>query len=479
MREMLGDMNARSTRRDFLTTAAALAVPAVAGLSTRAEAASKKRNIIFILIDDQRYDAMSCMGHPFLETPNLDRLLRGGANFKNAFVTTSLCSPSRATILTGQYAHKHGVINNSTALPAGTVTFPMLLKDAGYETAFLGKWHMGRAGDIPQPGFDRWVSFGGQGVYYNPRFNADGEHVRKEGYVTDLITDYAVEFLEQPRERPFFLYVSHKAVHADFKPAVRHRDKCSEVALTMPASMADTEENYEGKPAWVRAARDSVVGVDGMYWGRMPYDKFIRDYNRTMLGIDENVGRLIDTLEKLGMLDSTLIVFASDNGFLQGEHGLIDKRNMYEESIRIPIIVHCPDIVREQLEVDQMVLNTDIGPTILDAAGVSVPHAMQGMSFMPLARGQTVPWRESFLYEYFWEEMFPENPTVFGVRTDRWKYMWYHGIDDKNELYDLKNDPHEMTNLIDDPDAKSARRDMEAALRQLMKEAEVNRVPSW
>jgi len=473
-------MNTCSTRRDFLGTAAALTVPVVRGLScARAEAASRKRNIIFILIDDQRYDAMSCMGHPFLETPNLDRLVRGGAHFKNAFVTTSLCSPSRATILTGQYAHKHGVINNSTALPASTVTFPMLLKDAGYETAFLGKWHMGRAGDTPQPGFDRWVSFRGQGVYYNPRFNVDGEHVRKEGYVTDLITDYAVEFLEQPREKPFFLYVSHKAVHADFQPTERHKDKYSEVALTMPASMADTEKNYRGKPAWVRAARDSVVGVDGMYWGRMPYDKFIRDYNRTVLAVDENVGRLIDTLEKLGMLDSTLIVFASDNGFLQGEHGLIDKRNMYEESIRIPMIVHCPDIVPEQLEVDRMVLNTDIAPTILDAAGVSVPDTMQGGSFVPLARGQTLPWRESVLYEYFWEEMFPENPTVFGVRTDRWKYMWYHGIHDKNELYDLKNDPHEMTNLIDDPDAKSARKEMEAALRQLMKEAEVSRVPSW
>ena len=353
----------------------------------------------------------------------------------------------------------------------------MLLKNAGYETAFVGKWHMGRAGDMPQPGFDRWVSFRGQGVYYDPLFNVDGEHVRKKGYVTDLVTDYAVEFLERAREKPFFLYVSHKAVHADFTPAERHKNRYSDVVLTPPASMADTEENYTGKPAWVRAARDSVVGVDGMYWGRMPYDKFIRDYNRTMLGIDENVGRLLDTLNKLGMLESTLIVFASDNGFLQGEHGLIDKRNMYEESIRIPMMVHCPDIVPQRFEVDRMVLNTDIAPTILDAAGVRVPDNMQGASLLPLARGQSVSWRESFLYEYFWEEMFPENPTVFGVRTDRWKYMWYHGINEKNELYDLKKDPHEMTNLIDDPDAKSTLRETEAALQELMKEAGVDRVP--
>jgi len=472
-------MNTRFTRRDFLTTTA-LTLPTVAGLSrSPAKAASNKRNIIFILIDDQRYDAMSCMGHPFLQTPNIDRLARGGAHFKNAFVTTSLCSPSRATVLTGQYAHRHGALNNRTALPAGTVTFPMLLKNAGYETAFIGKWHMGRAGDMPQPGFDRWVSFRGQGIYYNPRFNVDGQHVQKEGYVTDLITDYAVEFVERSREKPFFLYVSHKAVHANFQPAERHKDKYSDVALKLPASMADTEQNYKGKPAWVRAARNSVIGVDGMYWGRMPYDKFIRDYNRTILGIDENAGRLIDTLEKLGMLDSTLIVFTSDNGFLQGEHGLIDKRNMYEESLRIPMIVHCPDIVPAGLEVDRMVLNTDIAPTILDAAGAGVPDSMQGASFMPLARGQNIPWRESFLYEYFWEEAFPENPTVFGVRTDRWKYMWYHGIHDRNELYDLKNDPHEMTNLIDDPDAESTRKEMAAALNRLMNGAGVDRVPSW
>ncbi len=477
---MLSDMNTRSTRRDFLTTAAALTVPAIAGLSrSPVKAAFNRRNIIFILIDDQRYDAMSCMGHPFLQTPNLDRLVRGGAHFKNALVTTSLCSPSRATILTGQYAHRHGVLNNRTVLPGGTVTFPMLLKNAGYETAFIGKWHMGHADDMPQPGFDRWVSFRGQGVYYNPRFNVDGEHVQREGYITDLITDYAVEFVERPREKPFFLYVSHKAVHANFEPAERHKDKYSDVSLTPPASTADTEENYKGKPAWVRAARNSVVGVDGMYWGRMPYDKFIRDYNRTILGIDERVGRVIATLEKSGMLDSTLIIFTSDNGFLQGEHGLIDKRNMYEESIRIPMIVHCPDVVPAGSEVDRMVLNTDIAPTILDAAGTSIPDSMQGASFMPLARGETVPWRESFLYEYFWEEAFPENPTVFGVRTDRWKYMWYHGINDRNELYDLRNDPHEMTNLIDDPDAESTRKEMAEALNRLMGEAGVDRVPSW
>ena len=474
------EMNSRTTRRDFLVTAAALTVPVAAGLSdAQAEAAPRKRNIIFILIDDQRYDAMSCMGHPFLETPNLDRLVRGGAHFKNAFVTTSLCSPSRATILTGQYAHRHGVMNNSTVLPEDTVTFPTLLKKAGYETAFVGKWHMGHADDAPQPGFDRWVSFRGQGVYYNPRFNVDGERVQEEGYVTDLITDYAVEFLERRRKKPFFLYVSHKAVHADFKPAERHNDKYSDVALTPPTSMADTEENYRGKPAWVRAARDSVVGVDGMYWGRMPYDRFIRDYNRTILGIDENVGRLLHTLEKLGTLDSTLIIFTSDNGFLQGEHGLIDKRNMYEESIRVPMIVHCPDIVPQRLELEHIVLNTDIAPTILDAAGASVPDTMRGVSLLPLARGRTVPWRESFLYEYFWEEAFPQNPTVFGVRTGRWKYLWYHGVNDKNELYDLEKDPHEMTNLIDHPDARPVRKEMTAALKRLMNEAGVNRVPSW
>ena len=473
----------RPTRREFLKMAGAagISTAAVTPLMSccSAEAAAKGRNVIFILIDDQRYDAMSCMGHPFLQTPNLDRLAGAGALFRNAFVTTSLCSPSRATILTGLYAHAHGVMNNRTLLRKGIETFPILLQGAGYETAFVGKWHMGHASDMPRPGFDRWVSFRGQGVYYNPRFNVDGEQVRREGYVTDLITEYAIEFLRRPRTRPFFLYVSHKAVHAMFEPAERHKGRYSDVNLTPPASMADTDDNYRGKPGWVRAQRNSWHGVDGMYDGRISYEQFVRDYNRTILGIDDGVGRLVDALKELGILDSTLIIFTSDNGFLHGEHGLIDKRCMYEESIRVPMIVHCPEIAPAGRQVEQMVLNVDIAPTILDAAGVDMPDAMQGASFLPLAHCENVPWRGSFLYEYFWEESFPQTPTVFGVRTDRYKYMWYHGVWDKDELYDLKDDPDEMTNLIDDPATKQIRKDMVAELRKLMKQLGTDRVPSW
>ncbi len=455
-------------RRRFLGVCGSTALATACSGTGALQLEARQRNIIFILIDDQRYDAMSCMGHPFLKTPNLDRLAHGGALFRNAFVTTSLCAPSRATVLSGQYAHRHGVVSNGPALPPGTPTFPLELRKNGYETAFIGKWHMGRTTDEPRPGFNHWVSFPGQGAYRNPRFNVNGEQVKREGYITDLLTDYSVEFLDRPRETPFCLYLSHKAVHYDFQPAERHKNKYLDVVLTLPTSMVDTEQNYGGKPAWVRAARNSVIGVDGMYWGRMPYDTFIRDYNRTMLGIDESIGKVLDALKTLDMLDSTLIVFTSDNGHLNGEHGLIDKRNMYEESIRVPMIVHCPEIVPAGLEVEQMVLNIDVAPTLLDAAGVSVPGTMQGASFLPLARGESIPWRESFLYEYFREEAFPQNPTVFGVRTNRWKYMWYPDISDKNELYDVENDPQEMTNLIDAPGVTSIRNTMKSELSRLL-----------
>ena len=413
------------TRRTFLkgVGAAALTAPLTRYLSSSAAgAATKKRNIVFILIDDMRFDSMSCMGHPFLKTPSLDRMVGNGILFENAFVTTSLCSPSRASILSGQYAHRHGVLDNATLLPPRTRTFPVELRKAGYETAFVGKWHMGGSSDKPRPGFDHWVSFRGQGVYVNPTFNVDGRRVRREGYVTDLITEYCLDWLKQERSKPFFLYMSHKAVHADFTPAPRHKDAFSEVKVSHPSSMANTPENYKGKPLWVRRQRHSWHGVDYMYHDRTDFDQFIIDYHRTMLAVDDSVGALLQTLEELGILDSTLIIFMSDNGFLHGEHGLIDKRCMYEESIKVPLIVHCPEIVPAGRRTQRLALNIDIAPTILDAAALPIPKAVQGDSFLPVARGENVPWRDAILYEYFWERPFVQTPTVLGVRTERFKY---------------------------------------------------------
>jgi N-acetylglucosamine-6-sulfatase len=273
--------------------------------------------------------------------------------------------------------------------------------------------------------------------------------------------------------------MSHKAVHADFFPAERHRTAYSDVEIPRPASMADTPENYKGKPLWVRRQRHSWHGVDYMYHDQTIFEKFIRDYNRTMLAVDDSIGRLLDALDEMGQLDSTLILFMGDNGFLHGEHGLIDKRCMYEESIRVPTMAHCPELIRAGSTTERQVLNIDIAPTLLDAAGVPIPPTVQGRSFLPVARGENAGWRDAWLYEYFWERAFPQTPTVFGVRTEQYKYMNYHGIFDLNELYDLKNDPKEMNNLIDSSAHFEVRQQMQRRLRELMQEYGATDVPSF
>ncbi len=303
----------------------------------------KPRNVVFILADDHRFDFMGFMGKvKFLETPNMDRLAREGAHLQNAFVTTALCSPSRASILTGLFSHKHGVVDNQTNIQPGLVFFPQYLQQLGYRTAFMGKWHMGHESDEPRPGFDKWISFRGQGEYYDTMLNIDGKQVKSTKHISDELTDYAVEWLKQDRDKPFFLYLSHKAVHAMFAPAKRHLGKYENVTLEYPTSMADTEENYRGKPAWVKEQRNSWHGVD----------------------------------------------------------------------------------------------------------------YMDGRSLLPLLEGKDAAWRDAVFYEYYWEAAFPQTPTTFGVRTDRYKFICYHGIWDIDELYDVQNDPDEMHNLIDRPEHK-------------------------
>jgi N-acetylglucosamine-6-sulfatase len=316
-------------------------------------------------------------------------------------------------------------------------------------------------------------------VYNNPTLNIDGERQQVNGYITDRLTDYSVDFLKQEHSQPFFLYLSHKAVHAEFYPAERHQDRFHDVKLEHPASMANTEENYRGKPLWVKRQRHSWHGVDYMYHDQTDFDQFILDYNRTLLAVDDSVGRILDTLEERGMLENTLIIFTSDNGFLHGEHGLIDKRCMYEESIRVPLLAHCPELIAPGQTTDRLALNIDFAPTILETAGVEIPDTVQGRSLLPILRGENPAWREAMLYEYFWERAFPQTPTVFGVRTERFKYMNYHGIFDLDELYDLEHDPQEMHNLIDHPDFFETRRQMEKHLRDLLKEYGATMVPSF
>ncbi|HET6630660.1 MAG TPA: sulfatase [Woeseiaceae bacterium] len=446
------------------------------------QAASRApQNVVFILADDHRYDFMGFMEQApdFLETPNLDRMAAEGAHLANAFVTTALCSPSRASILTGQYAHRHRVVDNSSGIPEGTVFFPQYLQEAGYATAFIGKWHMGEADDAPRPGFDHWVSFRGQGRYVDPVLNIDGERSRFEGYTTDILTDQAIDWLERHEEEeagePFFLMLSHKAVHAEFVPAPRHAGHYADIEIPYPPSMANTESNYEGKPDWVRAQRYSWHGVAYAYQGALDFDEFYRGYAETLLALDESVGRVLDYLEDSGLAESTLVIYMGDNGFLLGEHGLIDKRNAYEESMRVPMLAWAPGFIEPGTTIRTLVRNIDIAPTVLDLMNVEAERVIDGHSVLPVLAGRVpdaplatqetaVPGEPALLYEYYWEYAFPHTPTTFALRGPRYKYIFYHGIWDTAELYDLATDPHEMHNLIDVPEYQDEVATMRKAL---------------
>ena len=418
-----------------------------------AQTGAKKRNIIFVLSDDHRYDAMGFLkGQEWLETPHMDRMAREGVYFRNAFVTTALCSPSRATILTGKYAHNHKIVDNNTPIPPGTVFFPKYLQEAGYRTAFVGKWHMGHEDDNPQPGFHHWVSFRGQGTYLPSKagLNVNGRRVPQKGYITDELTDYALNWLENhPQNQPYFLYLSHKAVHADFVPAERHKGKYNGKPFKFPATMAAAGPMAQGRPMWVHNQRNSWHGVDFPYHSDLDVAAYYQRYAESLCAVDDSLGRVMDALRQRGELDSTLIVYMGDNGFAFGEHGLIDKRTAYEESMRVPLLARCPELFGGSgRTVNQVVANLDIMPTVLDAAGVRAPAGGDGASWLPLAQGKEIPWRQELLYEYYWERNFPHTPTIHALRGDRYKFIRAHGVWDIDELYDLAEDPLESRNLI-------------------------------
>jgi N-acetylglucosamine-6-sulfatase len=446
---------------------------------TEEPATDERRNVIFILVDDQRYDAMGFL-NPLLETPNMDRLAAEGVFFRNAFVTTALCSPSRATILTSQYMHNHGIVDNNEASTEGLTFFPEYLQRSGYETAFVGKWHMGEASDAPQRGFDHWVSFEGQGDYFpgdrpdrESVLNVNGESVPQRGYITDELTDYALSWLGDEREpdKPFFLYLSHKAVHADFYPAEAYRERYADALIELPASAADTEENYAGKPMWVRNQRNSWHGVDFPYHSDLDVREYLRRYYQTLSSVDDSLGRVLAFLEANDLASSTTILFMGDNGFLFGEHGLIDKRNAYEESMRVPLLAYGPGQVPAGVVVESLAANLDIAPTVLDIAGVQqAPDQFEGVSLLPAISGDesAAERRDEFLYEYYWEYDFPHTPTTFAIRTPEYKLIQYHGVWDTEELYDMVSDPKEMTNRIDDPELSEVKATLRHRLFELL-----------
>jgi len=450
--------------------------PVPTEVSPQRIAGAKPRNVVFILSDDHRYDAMSFLDHQFARTPHMDSMAEAGVHLKNAFVTTSLCSPSRASILTGLYTFRHRVIDNNRLVPKGTLFFPQYLQKAGYATAFIGKWHMGGESDEPRPGFDHWVSFRGQGNYLPPNpdytLNVDGRRVKQKGYITDELTDYAVDWLEEqkPSEKPFFLYLSHKAVHANFTPAERHQGNLADKPFQRPASEADTPENYRGKPRWLRDQRNSWHGVEFPYHSNLDIEKYYKSYAEALSGVDDSVGRVVAQLKKMGIHDETLVIYMGDNGFMFGEHGLIDKRVAYETSIRVPMLMQCPVLFKGGTVVEEVVANIDVAPTVLEAMGLQKPPHMDGQSYLALGKGEKIAWRDYFLYAYYWEKNFPQSPTVFSLRGERYKYITYYGLWDADELYDLQADPGEKNNLLYDEHYAQTANAMETRLYEMMDE---------
>lgn len=451
--------------------------------STSSSQVETPRNVIFILSDDHRYDFMGCVkGHPdFLETPNLDFLAEQGAHLVNAFVSTSLCSPSRASILTGQYMHHHRVVDNQRPVPPGTTFFPQYLQKSGYTTAFIGKWHMGHEHDKPRPGFDHWVSFPGQGTYFDPTLNINGRRQTIQGYTTDVLAEQAVQWIrsQADRDRPFFMYLSFKAVHYPFQPAPRHLGRYDDQPIDYPETMARTERNYRTQSHWIRERRNSIHGIDHMETGPFDkdpvpnFDELYHRYCETVHGLDENVGRVLDCIQDQGLGDRTLVIYMGDNGFELGEHGFYDKRDAFEHSMRVPMLAWAPGLIPPGRKVTEMIQNIDVAPTILEACRVPLPPQakVDGRSFLPLVRGESTPWRDHILYEYHWEWNFPATPTLFAIRTQRFKYIYYHGIWDDDGFYDLETDPIERHNLIHVP---AYQEQIEGLKRQLFDELEAS-----
>lgn len=450
-------------------------------------APAKRPNILFILTDDQRWDALSLAGHRHLRTPNIDRVGREGVYFRNAFCTTSLCSPSRASILSGLYAHAHGVTNNFTEYPAALPSFPRVLQSAGYDTAYIGKWHMGEDNDEPRPGFNWFVTHKGQGKYFDTEFNLNG--TRREvvkGYYTHVVTGMAEDWLRRPRDgKPWLLMIGHKAPHSFYFPEPKYERSFAQVPVPYP----ETAFMLEDKPAWIRERLHTWHGIYGplFEWRKKfpddspaavkDFEAMTRAYWGTILSVDDSVGRLHALLRERGELDNTIIVFMSDNGILNGEHGMVDKRTAHEPSMRIVQLVRYPGLTPTDRPrvIDQQVLTVDVAPSLLELAGAPALNGIHGRSWKRLVQEGDPAWRKSWLYHYNYERQFPYTPNVRAVRTESWKYSRSphgDGGPDRHraELYNIEFDPEERRNLIDLPRYAGVVAEMQRELLKAMRE---------
>lgn len=484
---------------------------------------SDRPNIIFIMTDDHAYQAISAYGHDLIETPNLDRLADEGMLFRRSYVANSLCAPSRAVILTGKHSHINGHINNFSVFDSTQVTFPKILQQNGYQTGIVGKWHL-----RSQPtGFDYWKILPGQGHYYNPEFITPDGIVQEEGHSTELITDSAINYLESIRggNKPFMLMYQFKAPHRQWWPSAEDIGVFADRDFPEPETLFDDYENRgtAAKEAEMRISDHMGLTLDNKihpdiveeagleesreiypeiyldtysrldeeqkeqwdaYYGpiseefaentptgdeltRWKYQRYMEDYLGTVRSVDRNIGRLLDYLDENGLADNTMIVYTSDQGFYLGEHGWFDKRFMYEESFRTPLIVRYPSVIQAGSKNNNLVQNIDIAPTLLDVAGVEIPQEIQGRSLTPLLAQQNDEWRDQLYYHYY---EYPGEHTVkrhYGIRTDRYKLIHFYYDIDEWELYDLESDPQEMMNVYHDPDYADIRDSLHQELDEL------------
>lgn len=477
-------MSAILTRRRFLGGIAA---------ASSFAARSASPNILYIMADDHAAHAISAYGSRINRTPNIDRLAQGGVRMTNCFCTNSICTPSRAAILTGQYSHRNGVYTLNDPLDGSRNNVAKELKNAGYQTAMIGKWHLHN----DPTGFDYWNILPGQGVYYDPYFIDRGDRKQHQGYCTDLIADFSLDWLKQrDAKKPFFLMCHHKAPHRPWQPAPKYKDLFAGQTIPEPDNLYD---HYEGRARSVAAVRmkvgenntktdlkaDRPAGLEGDALRKWAYQYYIKDYLRCVQSVDDNVGRILDYLDAEGLAKNTIVTYTSDQGFFLGDHGFFDKRLMYEESLRMPFLMRYPGAIRPGSVSRDMILNIDFAPTFLDYAGARPPAEMQGRSFRACAAGHTPKnWRESMYYRY-WMHNDPDHhvPAHYGVRTRDWKLIYYynkplgktgaHANDaaPEWELFDMKSDPHEMHNLYTDPAHKPTVDKLKTELDRLQKEA--------
>jgi len=493
-----------------------LIASAISCTNTPSDPDNEKPNIVFIMSDDHAYQAISMYNSDLIETPNIDRIANQGITFNRSYVTNSLCAPSRAVILTGKFSHLNGVQGNSQVFDGNQQTFPKILQQHGYQTAMIGKWHL----KSPPTGFDYWNVLPGQGDYYNPDFIKLGKDTTYHGYVTDVITDLSLDWLDNRDEkRPFCLMMHHKAPHRSWMPALKNLELFNEKDFPLPGNFYDDYKGREALKEQMLTVKDHMdIRMDfkipciecdtvpvnywapGEYWRRLDrlsadertiwnesykkeetefhevkdhekkfdrwkYRRFMEDYLRCIISVDESVGKLLDYLKENGLDKNTLVVYTSDQGFYLGEHGLFDKRFMYEEAMRTPLLIRFPEEIKERSHTEMLTQNLDIAPTLLDVAGISIPKDMQGKSLRAIWQNDTADWRDALYYHYY-EKGFGATPH-YGVRTRRYKLIHFYDVVDSWEFYDLQTDPNEMNNLYTDHAKKETIEELKETLDEL------------